>query len=57
MLFGIVYEESEVKYINNVWPISTALLVYMHVMHTRNNMRMCKKILVNTQPHGHCSTF
>ena len=34
-----------------------SLLVYMHVMHIIYNMRLHKKIPVNTQPHGHTSTF
>ena len=32
-----------------------SLVVYIHVLRTRNSMRMCKKIPVNTQPRGHTS--
>jgi len=50
-----LYEEGEVKHINDVWPNSIALLVYIHVMHTRNSVRMHKKIPVNTQLRGYTS--
>ena len=32
-----------------------SLVVYIHVMRTRNNMCMHKKIPLNTQPHDHTS--
>ena len=46
MLFGIIYEEGKVEYINGVWPNSKHLQLVgsiVYIMHTGNRVHMCKK--------------
>ena len=49
--------KSSISMIFGPIPNIYSLVVYIHVMRARNSMRMHKKIPVNTQPHGHTSTF